>query len=63
MENIVGLSVVYDKNEGQDNNIFEHIILFDSRKRVRGLYKLRDFEEMDRLILEIKILLKQNQNV
>jgi hypothetical protein len=33
-------------------------VLIDSQKRIRGYYKLGDIDEMDRLQVEIKILLK-----
>ena len=39
------------------------LVLLDNKHRVRGFYNVHDFEDIDRLILEIKILLNQKQNV
>jgi hypothetical protein len=44
-------------------NSGDQLILFDTHRRIRGYYNIDDFEEIDRLILEIKILLKQKKNV
>lgn len=40
--------------EGNNNTV-----LLDSRRRIRGQYAITDREEADRLILEMKIMLKQ----
>jgi len=40
-----------------------HLVLLDAEKRIRGYYNLNDFDDADRLILEIKILLKGIRNV
>lgn len=40
-----------------------HLVLLDDEKRIRGYYNLNDFDDADRLILEIKILLKGIRNV
>ena len=40
-----------------------HLILLDNKQRIRGYYNLNDFDDVDRLILEIKILLNQIHNV
>jgi len=42
---------------------FDQLVLLDNKKRVRGYYSVNDFDDIDRLILEIKILLSQKQNV
>ena len=39
------------------------LVLLDNKQRLRGFYNVHDFEDTDRLILEIKILLNQKQNV
>lgn len=36
----------------------DNAVLVDSKKRIRGQYNLKDLDEADRLIMEIKILLK-----
>lgn len=36
----------------------DNAVLIDSKKRIRGQYNLNDLDEADRLIMEIKILLK-----
>lgn len=35
------------------------IVLIDDKRRIRGYYEKNDFEEIDRLMLEIKIILKE----
>jgi hypothetical protein len=40
-----------------------HLVLLDDEKRIRGYYNLNDFDDVDRLILEIKILLNGIHNV
>jgi len=39
------------------------LVLIDTERNVRGFYNVNEFEEMDRLILEVKILLTQNADV
>ena len=39
------------------------LVLIDTERKVRGFYNVNEFEEMDRLILEVKILLTQNADV
>ena len=46
-----GLTIGYNK-----------MLLLDKEQRIRGSYLISDFEEIDRLILEVKILLKKDQN-
>jgi len=41
----------------------EQLVLIDKDQRIRGYYDIRDVEDIDRLILEIKILLNQKTNV
>jgi hypothetical protein len=36
----------------------DNVVLIDSKKRIRGQYNLNDLDEADRLIMEVKILLK-----
>lgn len=36
----------------------DNAALLDSKKRIRGQYDLTDFDEADRLIMELKIILK-----
>lgn len=40
-----------------------NVILLDQKKMVRGFYNIYDFEEMDRLVLEIKILISRDKHV
>jgi protein SCO1/2 len=41
---------------------FDKMHLLDDKHRIRGSYFINDFEEMDRLILEVKILLKKEKH-
>ncbi len=41
---------------------YNKMILLDHEHRIRGSYLINDFEEIDRLILEVKILLKKDQH-
>jgi len=41
---------------------YDKILLLDKQHRIRGDYSADDFEEIDRLILEVKILLKQERH-
>jgi len=41
---------------------YDKILLLDKQHRIRGNYSADDFEEIDRLILEVKILLKQEEH-
>ncbi len=41
---------------------YDKMLLLDKKHRIRGDYPADDFEEIDRLILEVKILLKQDQH-
>jgi protein SCO1/2 len=41
---------------------FNKMFLLDNEHRIRGSYLRNDFEEIDRLILEVKILLKKDQH-
>ncbi len=41
---------------------YDKMLLLDKQHRIRGDYSADDFEEIDRLILEVKILLKQEQH-
>lgn len=50
-----------DESPGSSTE-YNKMILLDNKKRVRGSYSIYDFEEIDRLILEIKILLKKEQH-
>lgn len=43
--------------------VIDQLVLLDRKGRVRGYYTSTEFEEMDRLVLELKILIKQDQNV
>jgi len=42
---------------------YSNLLLLDNKHRIRGSYEIHDFEEIDRLILEVKILLKKEQHV
>jgi len=44
-------------------NFTSQLVLLDEKKRIRGYYNLNDFEDIDRLILEVKILLNRVDNV
>ena len=41
---------------------YNKIFLLDNKRKIRGSYLIEDFEEIDRLILEVKILLKKEQH-
>lgn len=41
---------------------YEKMLLLDKQHRIRGDYSVDDFEEVDRLILEVKVLLKQKEH-
>lgn len=41
---------------------FNKMLLLDNKHKIRGSYLIDDFEEIDRLILEVKILLKKEQH-
>jgi len=51
-----------DENPGSGAG-YDTILLLDNQQRIRGSYAIHDFEEIDRLILEVKILLKKKQHV
>jgi hypothetical protein len=51
-----------DNNQGS-GAIYDIMLLLDNQQRIRGSYAIHDFEEIDRLILEVKILLKKKQHV
>jgi hypothetical protein len=53
------LGIELDGEEGFANQL----VLLDENKRIRGYYNLNDFEDIDRLILEVKILLNRVDNV
>ena len=40
---------------------YKDIVLIAGLQRIRGYYKINDFDEMDRLILEVKILLNERK--
>jgi len=44
-------------------NTIDQLVLVDNNQRIRGYYYSNDFDAIDRLILEIKILLDQEQDV
>lgn len=46
------------KEEGSEYLLNEHLVLVDSERRIRGYYNVMDLEEVDRLVIEMKILLK-----
>lgn len=50
-----------DEVPGSPNG-FNKILLLDTEHKIRGSYLIDDFEEIDRLILEVKILLKKEQH-
>lgn len=50
-----------DESPGSSTE-YDKMILLDNQKRIRGSYSVYDFEEIDRLILEVKILLKKEQH-
>lgn len=41
---------------------YDKMLLLDKKHRIRGVYSVDDFEEVDRLILEVKILLKKEEH-
>lgn len=41
---------------------FNKMFLLDNEHKIRGSYLINDFEDIDRLILEVKILLKKEQH-
>ena len=47
----------------QHHQAIDQLVLMDRQGRIRGYYTSTEFEEMDRLVLEIKILIKQDKNV
>jgi protein SCO1/2 len=51
-----------DNNQGSGAT-YDIMLLLDNQQRIRGSYAIHDFEEIDRLILEVKILLKKKQHV
>ena len=57
--------VQFKMSSGEDaekETTYDNMLLLDKRQRIRGAYSADDFEEVDRLILEVKILLKQEQH-
>ena len=50
-----------DDNPGSTKG-YNKMLLLDNEHRIRGSYLINDFEEIDRLILEVKILLRKDQN-
>lgn len=50
-----------DDNPGSAKG-YNKMLLLDNEHRIRGSYLINDFEEIDRLILEVKILLRKDQN-
>lgn len=46
----------------EEGKRYDKMLLLDKQHRIRGDYSADDFEEIDRLILEVKILLKQDQH-
>ena len=50
-----------DDNPGSTNG-YNQMLLLDNEQRIRGSYLMTDFEEIDRLILEVKILLRKDQH-
>lgn len=57
------LNLIANTNQTYRNCAFllkasDNAVLIDSQKRIRGQYNLNDLDEADRLIMEIKILLK-----
>jgi protein SCO1/2 len=62
MDKIAESLMVLDVDSNRTES-FDHLVLIDRKQRIRGYYNLQDFEEIDRLILEIKILLNQKRNV
>jgi len=42
-----------------DQRVYGQLMLIDKDQRIRGYYDIQDFEDIDRLVLEIKILLNQ----
>lgn len=50
-----------DDNPGSTKG-YNKMLLLDNELRIRGSYLINDFEEIDRLILEVKILLRKDQN-
>jgi hypothetical protein len=57
--------ITFDRNDGRTKKCILimkdpwDVALIDSQKRIRGYYKLGDRDEMDRLEVELKILLKK----
>lgn len=47
----------------EDKKGMKQLILLDEEKRIRGYYNLNDFDDVDRLVLEVKILLNLMHNV
>lgn len=56
-------SFIWDGTDVQEQRIRNVFILLDRQRRIRGYYPGYDFEEIDRLILEVKVLLKGGEHV
>jgi protein SCO1/2 len=62
-KNLTGLLFQTGENNKGQNKGTRQLVLIDTERNVRGFYNMDEFEEMDRLILEVKILLTQNTDV
>jgi len=57
IESIMSADEIPGSGAGTDT-----MLLLDNQRRIRGIYAIHDFEEIDRLILEVKILLKKERH-
>jgi protein SCO1/2 len=55
-------SVLPSDDESASTVGYDKMLLLDKEHRIRGSYLINDFQEMDRLILEVKILLRKGEH-
>ena len=55
-------SVLSSEGNHETDYGYDKLFLLDNEKKIRGSYMINDFDEIDRLILEVKILLKKEQH-
>ncbi len=55
-------SIMPSDDSPRSTSGYNKMLLLDNEHRIRGSYLINDFEEIDRLILEVKILLKKDQH-
>ena len=56
-----GFILPFEDRDNQESLAFNTLVLVDQERRIRGYYPVADMEEVDRLILEIKVLLYEQE--